>query len=456
MKGLLSLGFLLLCASMGGGEVPQGAVSHSSSDPEKCKSCSKALQAALDYIEKVPKPGRKGVKYEISRLYDPFFAGFVYLVSGRHLKELEEAVETLSNGKFYAQDGFNRNWAIAMSGLFLSEIYKRYPTEKVKSALEEILKLADENVGQTGGWSHNKGFSYPKGLGRDLGIVTSIMFGAMLNMKKSGIPVPEKLFATVQANLEGLSDGMGVIYGTGNGVMDATMGRASWMYLGLHALQFRSCKYFASVPRGLDSRFKNTDDGHAYPPLHYAGVALASHLAGPQVYNKFALHWMDRLIPLQKEDGSVSLPHKENMPTQKNNEFVSSTAAFALILLLQKPGALERDVYGAKKSASGAIFSKPGDALPWLGVRLTDGVLGAKVKEVVKGSPAEQAGVEAGSYLIEIKGARPGDVNGLRQAASTLSPGQKVDVLLLCPAERKTLQITVGKPGERVPADDEL
>ncbi|MFC1479679.1 PDZ domain-containing protein, partial [Planctomycetota bacterium] len=436
--------------------IVQGAPVHTSRDPMECAACSKAINAALKYVIEIPKPGEKGcMSYQISRLCDPFFAGWAYIASGRHIKQLEWCVKKLSDPKFYKKGGGNGNWYPAMAAMFLSEIYKRYPTEKTKNVLIDIIEYASQMQEPTGGWNHRKGFVYPvAGGGKDISIITSIIYGAMLNMKYCGIPVPEDTFKAAGNNLIKITDGAGLSYGTGNSVGDRTMGRACWMYLALHSMRNIRFKYARSIPQGVNARYKNTDGGHAYPPLHYASVAMTMHLLGPRMYNKFASYWINRMIPLQKANGSVLLPNKENMGTMEANQYVSSTAVFALILLLQKPGALERDIYVKKKVRS--IGSKPASKPSWLGVRVKDDVLGVKVTEVLKDSPASAAGVKAGDYLLEINGIRPGELKTFRKTTAALTPGTKTDGILLCPKEKKSIQITPSELPNRPLAANEL
>ena len=87
---------------------------------------------------------------------------------------------------------------------------------------------------------------------------------------------------------------------------------------------------------------------------------------------------------------------------------------------------------------------------------MKDDVLGVKVTEVIKDSPAAAAGVKAGDYLLEIQGIRPGELKHFRKITATLSPGRKTDVILICPTEKKAIQITPGEMPKRPLAENEL
>lgn len=333
---------------------------HDSANPFKCKACKGPLEAAYQFLDRASGSADG---------YGHFFLGWLYLADGLHPKELQQAVSRLSGG-FPKQGGFNGNWATAMAAVFLAEVYRREPTEKLRATLVDLLKAAEANMETTGGWCHHLGFAAKSGYNRmgggvDLGIVTCMMYGAMLTVKKSGIPVSEKMLYAVERNLESLSDGQGVCYGTDNKVPDSAMGRSSWMWPGLHAAPPAGSKFASRIPKGLASRYKATDSGHAFPPLHFTSVALAMHLLGPETYAKFSGHWVDRLIALQRPDGSVELPHTEGLALQRQHNYVPSTAAFALILVLQQPGLLDKGAPKSKPKPAGAIFPvKPAPARP--------------------------------------------------------------------------------------------
>jgi hypothetical protein len=351
MRGLIVLGIVMLMAATAGEAQEPPKKVHDSTNPLKCKICQKPLLAAYQYLEKQG-AGSDG--------FGQFFQGWLYLADNSHPKELQHAVSTLSSG-FYKQGGFNGNWSTCMAALFLAEMYRREPTEKLRATLLDILKVAEANMEPSGGWCHHLGMASQTGYnkmggGVDLGILTSMMYAAMLEMKKAGIPVPNPMLASVEKNLESLSDGAGVAYGTDNRYGDVAMGRGAYLWLGLHATQLTSSRFSASVPKGLDQRYTKTDQGHAYPPLHFTSVALAMHLLGPQTYQKFFDHWADRLIALQKPDGSIELPHVEGVAFQKQTNYIGSTAAFALVLILQQPGALEKTLPKEKKKPVGALF----------------------------------------------------------------------------------------------------
>ncbi len=299
--------------------------------------------------------------------------------------------------------------------------------------------MAGETQEPTGGWCHTRGFAASTpGYATDLASITTMMYAAMLNMKASGIPVPETLFASAQKNLESVSDGMGFSYGTGNSVSDYSMGRGAWAWLGLSKTPDACPKAFKNIPMGLRARYKSVLNGHAFPPLHYTAAALSTHLLGSSDYSKFFQYWGDRLFALQKEDGSIELPHKEmgtvsGKPlTPAEDGYVCSTAAFAIILLLQHPGAFEKGTLAPKFN-------------PWLGFQAEAGPSEATVKSVAEESPAAKAGLQPGDVLQSWNGKPPGNLGAMKDRLNKEAPGRKVTLVILRGGEKQTIEIVVGK-----------
>jgi serine protease Do len=70
---------------------------------------------------------------------------------------------------------------------------------------------------------------------------------------------------------------------------------------------------------------------------------------------------------------------------------------------------------------------------------------GAFVKEVVKSSPADSAGIQECDIIIEYNGKKIFDSDELAKIISRTVPGTKVDIVILRDGQKRTLQLTVGK-----------
>jgi hypothetical protein len=123
---------------------------------------------------------------------------------------------------------------------------------------------------------------------------------------------------------------MGVRYGTDNGVGDAAMARASWVLMALLGTGQTAHPLFAKYSKGLEQRYRRIEEGvHGFAPLHYFSVAAASHRMGPDFYLKFSAEYLDKLIATQMPEGVVPLHGEDD---------VASTAVFACLVMMQKPG----------------------------------------------------------------------------------------------------------------------
>jgi len=92
----------------------------------------------------------------------------------------------------------------------------------------------------------------------------------------------------------------------------------------------------------------------------------------------------------------------------------------------------------------------------WLGVQIQDitremkrsmdltSMDGALVREVVKKSPAESAGIEEKDVIVEFNGKQIEDSGDLQKAVSGTKPGTKVSVIVVRKGEKKTLEATLG------------
>jgi hypothetical protein len=237
----------------------------------------------------------------------------------------------------------------------------------------------------------------------------------------------------VEENLEKASDGQGICYATDNKFGDVAMSRGAFAYIGIHGSGITTNKLAKSVPQGLKARFKDMHTGHAYPPLHYTATPIALHLCGPEYYNPFALHWVDKLIALQNADGSIELPHSEGKELQKDDKLVSSTASFALILVLQQPGAYERGVPKAGRKGPG-----------WVGARVERLGFGVSILSTTDKGPASKAGLQANDVITEINGKAFKDFEELKKSVEEAKSGGTVRFTVMRAGDKKTISVTLG------------
>lgn len=346
-------GFVLTLAPASKASMAQdGEGAHVEKDPYKCAKCRPALEKAISYVRS---------HYRSDGLAGHVYAGLMFLVMADTGPDFQACVSYATRA--IENSGFNRNWYLGMCLYFLSEVYLRYPTPEVHNAMVKALNSAPAQQETTGGWCHHKEMwkknNYNKiGGARDLGMVTSMIFGALWNMRAAGMTVPKGLFDKIEKNLESIHDGFGICYGTDNKWGDITMSRISYVFMGLTNARAQDHPWYAKVIEGLQKRFKSLEKGHAFAPLHHYSVAAAMGRAG--LYDQFAAEWIDKLIAAQKPDGTISLKCDR---ADKYADWTANAACLAIILLLQKPGTFEpkgKEIKGpaAGPGSGGSPFSR--------------------------------------------------------------------------------------------------
>jgi hypothetical protein len=315
---------------------------HPDPDPHKCATCRPALEKAVSYVKS---------NFRRGQLPGHVYAGLMFLILGDRGQDLQTCVSYAARSSRSTY-----NWDLALSLYFLSEVQLVLPTADVNNALVEGVNNAIRTIEPSGGWGHRQGYGektgyHKKGGSRDLGILTSMIFGALWNMRAAGMSVPESLLKRAEKNLESICDGHGFAYGNDNKVPDVAMSRAGYVYMGLTNAGQAEHPFLPKIVQGLEKRYKGLERGHSFAPLHHYGCAAAMHRAG--LYARFAAEWIDKLIARQKSDGSVDLVHDGGTRGRKPWENASAnTAAFAVILLLQKEGAMPVKKGNSASSAS--------------------------------------------------------------------------------------------------------
>ncbi|MEO7457736.1 MAG: M28 family peptidase, partial [Gemmatimonadaceae bacterium] len=73
---------------------------------------------------------------------------------------------------------------------------------------------------------------------------------------------------------------------------------------------------------------------------------------------------------------------------------------------------------------------------------------GLRITGVREGSPADLGGLQAGDVIVELGGAAVKDLYGYTDALYAHQPGEKVTIVYLRGAGRRTTQVTLGKRGQ--------
>jgi serine protease Do/serine protease DegQ len=81
---------------------------------------------------------------------------------------------------------------------------------------------------------------------------------------------------------------------------------------------------------------------------------------------------------------------------------------------------------------------------------------GALIGQVVKGSPAEKAGLQAGDVIVEANGKPIHDFAQLRNMIGLMPIGERVDMKVLREGKEKSFSVTIGKDTDQAAAGGDL
>jgi S1-C subfamily serine protease len=76
-------------------------------------------------------------------------------------------------------------------------------------------------------------------------------------------------------------------------------------------------------------------------------------------------------------------------------------------------------------------------------------VKGMRLSGVTPGSPADQAGLVAGDVIVEFDGKPVTDLYTYSDALYARQPGDRVKIVFLRGGERKEVEVTLGRRGQR-------
>lgn len=313
----------------------------SNENPHKDLPHAKSLDAALQYLKGRAATADIGVMC---------FLGWAFLLDGR--EEFKPALNTIIDSACRScieQKHFNANWHVAEAMLFLAEVYKRQPSEKIAAALKESVKVAGKNVESTGGWCHHKGHARESGYdkrggGVDISMLTALMVSALANVKAAGLEGNDSLIANGIANLKGMARGGLIGYGTGNSAPDRAAARGAMLAFGLWVGKQTSDPHLGAMKQVLPQAWGRAESGHAFGAQNFFALAMGSYACG--MYGNFAAQWLGKL-PI-KADGSVTMRADGNQDRNFDGGHLADTAVYALMILLQ-----EKDILGGDGGGGG-------------------------------------------------------------------------------------------------------
>ncbi|MCI0340266.1 MAG: hypothetical protein L0216_03815 [Planctomycetales bacterium] len=313
---------------------PKPRVLHTSPNPWKCKACLPAYEKALGHVRD---------RLRQSPFAAQMIAAWTLLADGRHEKDLDTCVKQARRWReARGTQQHAQNWYPALAGAFLAEHYKYYPSAETKRCLEEIVAEFVRTQEITGGW-----FKWPEGAykdrldypAKDLGMLTSIIFGMFWTVKVFGVEVPEATLRKATDCLAKLCTARGISYGTPQQGGEPTGARGSFVLVGLDYAGQREHEIFKTYRKLLPKLIPNLQKGHHVGGLHALGVTLGCRVLGPECARELTGTWLDHYIGAQEPDGAVYIGDDGDAGGEIGllKGKVASTAAFGLMILLQDP-----------------------------------------------------------------------------------------------------------------------
>ena len=116
-------------------------------------------------------------------------------------------------------------------------------------------------------------------------------------------------------------------------------------------------------------------------------------------------------------------------------------------------GAITRSLLIDENTPDYVQMERPAESMPRVGLRAYLGtipdysqsdVTGVKLSGVMKGAPAEEAGLEAGDIVIELAGQKIENIYDYTYAIDALKVGIEIEVVVLRGNQRTTLMVTPG------------
>lgn len=328
---------------------------HGGSDPLKCKKCSAAYEKAVaKVIADLP-----GASYAVKMI-----DGFLFLADGKHPDELAACVtaaldwDARNNMSKYAE-----TWYPTLAGMFLAEYYKHQPTDEIRQGLQAIVDFFAKNQERTGGWfkwfegAYTDRRDYPV---KDLGILDAAIYGFLWSAKTHGLKVPDETMRRANDCLAAILTPKGISYGSGQRGGETTGARGGFCILGLSFASQQSHKIYGTYVDLLPRLVPNMNKGHHVGAIHCLGVTLGCRTLGAAAWSTLTKTWVDKLISMQGADGGVYVGDDGDAGGEKGllGGNSGSTAAFALMIILQNPNALKPQKTNKTTGGSKSPFSQ--------------------------------------------------------------------------------------------------
>ena len=102
---------------------------------------------------------------------------------------------------------------------------------------------------------------------------------------------------------------------------------------------------------------------------------------------------------------------------------------------------------GTEEGGTREPTEQPAGARPWLGVQLRSGNAeqsGVAIQGVAEGSPAAEAGIEAGDTLLAVDGDVAANAKAVAERIGAMAPGAVVTLRILHAGQASDVTVTLG------------
>jgi hypothetical protein len=308
----------------------------------KGKKGAEAYEKAVAHVRE----GLKKASFPVKMI-----AGWLLLADERYPEDLEEVIKAaLDWEKTTERNNHSKNWHPALAAVLLAEHYKHHPRPDVKAAMEKLVAHFVKTQEKTGGW-----YKWHEGVYKDrpdypvydLGFLTAMAYGFLFSARAHGIKVPGDTIDKATQCLDGYTNKRGIGYGTPKsgrgGGGDRTGARGCFAILGLAFAGRTDHPIYTTYVELLKPGYPNLDQGHHVGAFHCLGLTLGARILGPEYYSRLVSEWMDKLIAKQEPDGGIYVGDDGDAGGEvgllRGN--LGSTAAVALMILMQNPDALK-------------------------------------------------------------------------------------------------------------------
>ncbi|MFH1421883.1 MAG: DUF6288 domain-containing protein [Planctomycetota bacterium] len=283
---------------------------------------------------------------------DTAFAGMAFLATGakEHTAAVNKAAGIVSNMTKYLLTGkipppmeagkpykFEfANWELAISGMFLAEVYAANKNNNVRNTLQDMVNQLVIHMEATGGWGHQPGKDLNREY-RELEVVSNFAVAVFGMSKKLGLKIPDKKLAESINYIEKCYSRGGICYDHMT-KFDPRVGRTAGAVFAFAMAKQKNHKIYQPMCDFVKANMKDVSRGHQSPAVSFFFSAVGALQIGQETWDDYVQKWFPKIIAAQNADGSFNaIPNPDPSDAMGWNDGWNPrlpTAVYTLILLL--------------------------------------------------------------------------------------------------------------------------